>query len=66
MTQADGDLVTALRQCRSVLAMLTEPESIRATTVHHAWAQAVAAEQQARKALTDHSRTAAASLKDPL
>lgn len=46
------ELDGVLRECRSVvLAMLTEPKTIRSTTVHNAWAEAVAAEAKARDAL---------------
>lgn len=46
------DLLGALQECQTVLAMLTEPEAIRSTTVYHAWGQAVAAEAKARAALS--------------
>lgn len=39
----------ALHECQRVLAMLTEPSAIKATSVAQAWAQAVAAEAKARK-----------------
>jgi hypothetical protein len=41
----------ALSLCQHALAMLTAPDAIRSTTVHHAWAQAVMAETRARAAL---------------
>ena len=45
-------LVMALKEAQTVLAMMIDPETIRSTTAHHAWAQAVAAEQKARAALS--------------
>jgi hypothetical protein len=45
------DLVEALKSCQGTLLMLTEPEAIRSTLVHQAWAAAVEAELKARAAL---------------
>lgn len=45
----------ALTTCHEALKMLTAPDAIRTTTVGHAWAQAVAAELAARKALAASS-----------
>jgi hypothetical protein len=44
-------MVAALKEATNALAMMTAPDAIRATSVQHAWAQAVAAEATARAAL---------------
>lgn len=43
--------VTALRECQRVLAMMIDPESIKSTSVIHAFAAATAAEAKARTVL---------------
>lgn len=48
---AAPELLAALRVSQAALAMLTEPQAIRTTTVSNAWAQAVEAEQKARLAI---------------
>lgn len=48
---AHYELLAALKIAQSTLAMLTEPDSIRSSTVSHAWAQAVAAERTVRAAI---------------
>lgn len=52
---AAPELLEALRECQRVLLTLTEPDAIRSTTVINAWAQAVAAEQHARAAISKAS-----------
>lgn len=43
--------VTALRECQRVLAMMIDPESIKSTSVIHAFDAATAAEAKARTVL---------------
>lgn len=43
--------VTALRECQRVLAMMIDPESIKSTSVIHAFAAATEAEAKARTVL---------------
>lgn len=45
------DLVSALKEARGALALMTSPDAIQSSSVQHAWAQAVAAEARARSAL---------------
>lgn len=45
------ELVEALEGAAKALAMLTEPDAIKSTSVQHAWAQCIAAERSARAAL---------------
>jgi hypothetical protein len=45
------EVVEALTKSQQALAMLVEPEVIKQTSIVHAWAQAVEAEESARKAL---------------
>lgn len=44
-------IVAALRECQRVLAMMIDPESIKSTSVIHAFAAATAAEAKARTVL---------------
>lgn len=44
-------LVKALDECRNVLAMMIEPETIKETSTLHAWSHAVAVERKARATL---------------
>lgn len=46
-----AELIAALRQCQSALAMMVAPDAIKQTTVVNAWAAAFAAEAAARAAL---------------
>ena len=48
---ATTDLLAALQQAQSVLAMFIEPKAIERTSTQNAYAQAVAAEVRARAAL---------------
>jgi hypothetical protein len=48
---AAPQMLAALEECRRVLAMLTDPESILATSVGDAWAASVTAEIKVRKAI---------------
>lgn len=50
-TAPQGELVEALRECQSALAMMINPESIVKTPIRIAWAACVAAESRARAAL---------------
>jgi hypothetical protein len=45
-------LIEALEKAQKTLAMLTEPDAIKSTRVHEAWAQAVEAELACRNALS--------------
>lgn len=51
LTKERDAMREALRQCHAALVVLTEPESIKTTTVHTAWGMAVAAELIARRTL---------------
>ena len=42
-TEPQGELVEALRECQSALAMMIDPESIVKTPIRIAWAACVAA-----------------------
>jgi len=42
----------AIVDAQKALVMLTQPNAIQSTAVHHAWAAAVAAELKCRRALT--------------
>jgi hypothetical protein len=48
---AAPDLLAVARQCQGALAVLTEPNEIRSTSIVSAWALCVAAEQAARAAI---------------
>lgn len=48
---AAPDLLEALREAQSALALMVSPDAIRQSTVSHAYAQLVAAEAKARAAL---------------
>lgn len=48
---AAPDLLEALSAAQAALAMMTAPDAIKATSVQHAWAQAVEAEAKARAAI---------------
>lgn len=51
------EMVEALREAQSALAMLTDPKVIGSTTASAAWATAVAAEVKCRSALSKSAPT---------
>ena len=54
LEDAQSDIARLTEACRAAqgaLAMMTEPDAIKSTSVQHAWAQAVAAEADCRAAL---------------
>ena len=52
---AAPELLDALRQCQSALAMMVAPDAIKSTSVLHAFAQVTAAEVVARAAIAKAS-----------
>lgn len=48
---AAPELLDALRECQTALAMVVAPDAIRQTTAMHAFAHAISAESKARAAL---------------
>ena len=52
LREVNAALVEALREAQSALALMVSPDAIRQSTVSHAFAQATAAEANARAALS--------------
>lgn len=51
LARSNADLLSALRECQSVLALMVSPKAIQQTTILHAFAMATAAEVKARAAI---------------